>query len=235
MKNQDSQELKKKNSTTLKLKICGMTQPENILEITALQPDYMGFIFHEKSPRNFDNVIPHLPASIKKTGVFVDATLSFIQEKVKKHHFEAVQLHGEETPELCEQLNLALKNTVEQEIEIIKVFSVKEKFDFALLEKYEGKVDYFLFDTKGKNKGGNGYTFNWELLKGYPSTTPFFLSGGIGMEEVGALDSLISYFKKTGKQELLFAIDVNSKFETSPGVKSREVLEKFQCQLKTLP
>lgn len=198
----------------LKLKICGMKFHENIKQVASLKPDYMGFIFFEKSPRNFDAEIPEMDKGIKKTGVFVDASLDFVLEKVKKHQLQAVQLHGKESPEFCAALKV-------EDLEIIKVFSVKDSFDFSNLQQYEGKVDFFLFDTKGKAKGGNGVAFDWEVLKKYPSETPFFLSGGIGLEEVGRLKDF--EFPKT-----FYGIDVNSRFELEPGFKNLETLKELR-------
>lgn len=219
------------SDSDLKIKVCGMGSEENIKEVASLQPDYIGFIFHEKSPRNFQTEIPEISSEIKKTGVFVDATLDYIVEKVKKYNFQAVQLHGKESPEFCRDLrNVQELSTVET----IKVFSVMEEFNFDILKDYEGVVDYFLFDTKGKNKGGNGVLFNWELLKNYPSNTPFFLSGGIGVEEVEKIRELQFYFRNRGKLNILYAIDVNSRFETAPAVKDKNTLIEFKKKLLNL-
>ncbi|MFO8146577.1 MAG: phosphoribosylanthranilate isomerase [Bacteroidota bacterium] len=218
-----------------KLKVCGMKFQENILEIASLKPDYLGFIFYEKSPRNFEDEIPEISSEIKKTGVFVNATSRFILEKVSLYNLKAIQLHGEETPQFCIDLRKELEKLRKtSEVEIIKVFSVNEEFDFDVVFPYEEDVDYFLFDTKGKNKGGNGIAFNWDILKEYPSKNPFFLSGGIGIEEIDAIKSLLAEFQKEGKQNLLYAIDVNSKFEIEPGLKNIEDLAKFQKILKFL-
>jgi len=212
-----------------------MKKAKNIREAAALYPDYLGFIFYEKSPRNFEGEIPEIDPKIKKTGVFVNASVNFIMDKVEKYQFQAIQLHGNETPEFCGELKVALNETKSYKnsdsTEIIKVFSIKDEFDFNRLKPFEGKVDYFLFDSKGKNKGGNGFTFNWEILKDYPSSTPFFLSGGIGLEEVEQIATFRSYLYKIGKEKLLAAIDVNSKFEIEPGVKNIESLAKFQKNL----
>lgn len=211
----------------LKLKICGMKHPENISEVAKLQPDYMGFIFYKKTPRYFEDSIPEISREIKRTGVFVNEDINIILQKIKEHDLNAIQLHGEESDTFCAELKTLL---VETEVEIIKVFSVKDDFDFGLLEAYETVVDYFLFDTKGKNKGGNGITFNWEVLKEYPSKKSFFLSGGIGPEEVEAISELQAYFKENGKENLLYAIDVNSKFEEKAGLKNAEKLKEFRKQ-----
>lgn len=212
-----------------KLKVCGMKFQENILEIASLKPDYLGFIFYEKSPRNFENEIPEISSGIKKTGVFVNASSQFVLEKVSRYKLQAIQLHGEETIQFCTNLRKELKKLKEtSEVEIIKVFSVSEEFDFDIVFPYEEEVDYFLFDTKGKNRGGNGVAFNWGILKEYPSKRPFFLSGGIGIEEIESIKSLLDEFQKKGKQDLLYAIDVNSKFEIEPGLKDLQELEIFK-------
>ncbi|WP_073207052.1 phosphoribosylanthranilate isomerase [Flavobacterium xinjiangense] len=202
----------------MKLKICGMKYPDNILEVGSLLPDYMGFIFWEKSARYFDGVIPNLPKSIKKVGVFVNETTEVILAKAIKYDLQAIQLHGHESVEFC----LNLKNELDSKIEIIKVFSVDDDFDFEVLKPFEAVCDYFLFDTKGKLPGGNGTTFDWKVLEKYPSSKPFFLSGGIGIEELEAV-------KEISKTNLpLYAIDVNSKFEIESGLKNIEKLNSFK-------
>ncbi|WP_340076808.1 phosphoribosylanthranilate isomerase [Leptobacterium sp. I13] len=195
----------------MKLKVCGMKYEENIKEVAMLQPDYMGFIFWEGSKRYLDNPIPKdIPSTIKKTGVFVDATLEEIIEKVKTYTLQAVQLHGKESPELCKQLK-----TEQPQVEIIKVFSIGNNFSFEQLTPYETMCDFYLFDTKGKLPGGNGDTFNWAVLENYPSQKPFFLSGGIGLEQ---LNDIASFCKKEASK-YCYAIDVNSMFEIKPGLK----------------
>jgi phosphoribosylanthranilate isomerase len=218
----------------VKLKVCGMKYSENISEIASLNPDYLGFIFYGKSPRNFEGEITDIPSAIKKTGVFVDAPLEFILGKIRKYNFRAIQLHGDESASFCEEIKLELaKEEKTSAIEIIKVFSIKEEFDFRILKEFEKSVDYFLFDTKGRNKGGNGETFDWEILKNYPSRIPFFLSGGIGTDEIESIKELYSYFEKQGKQHLLYSVDVNSRFEATPGFKNVEMLRKFSRELKS--
>ncbi len=199
----------------MKLKICGMKYPENILEVGALLPDYMGFIFWKKSARYFDGIIPELPKSIQKVGVFVNATLEEILEKIEKHDLQAVQLHGEESVEFCK----TLKKKIPKEMEVIKVFSILDTFDFQVLKPFESVCDYFLFDTKGKLPGGNGTIFDWKVLEKYPSSKPFFLSGGIGIEEMEAVNEIL----KTNLP--VYAIDVNSKFEIEPGLKNIKLLK----------
>ena len=203
-------------------KICGMKYPNNILEIASLLPEYMGFIFWDKSTRYFDGVIPPLPKSIKKVGVFVNESIAVILAKAQTHDLQAIQLHGHESVAFCTEL----RNAVGNDIEIIKVFSVAADFDFEVLQPFEAVCDYFLFDTKGKLPGGNGSTFDWTVLKKYPSTKPFFLSGGIGLEEIDLTTAILA------TQLPIHALDLNSKFETEPGLKDKNLLSKFQHNLK---
>ena len=226
----------------MKLKVCGMKQ--NVEAVASLNPAYLGFIFYDKSPRNFNGDIPEMPDSIKKVGVFVDSELAEVVEKVAEYGLNMVQLHGGESPEYCTKL----KSHIEQgeksrdeisqslhsfrndsSVEIIKVFSIKDEFDFTVLEPYEPVCDYFLFDTKGALPGGNGYAFDWSVLDGYPSNKPFFLSGGIGMNELEKLQE----FSKSDASRFCHAIDVNSRFEIEPGLKHIEELEKFKNNVIT--
>lgn len=205
----------------MKLKICGMKYPDNILEVGSLLPDYMGFIFWDKSARYFDGQLPNLPQSIKKTGVFVNASQEEIVAKVTQYNLQAVQLHGQESVEFCQEL----KTKLAKSIEIIKVFSVDEAFDFDQLQPFETVCDYFLFDTKGKLPGGNGTTFDWKVLENYPSKKPFFLSGGIGLNEIDLVNEIL-------KTDLpIYAIDVNSKFEIEAGLKNSELLNRFKQKI----
>ena len=194
----------------------------NIAEVASLQPDYLGFIFYDQSPRYFEGESLELPSEISKVGVFVDATLAEISNKIETHDLKVVQLHGNETANFCSELKNELQP---EEVEIWKVFSIKDSFDFELIRPYEPIVDKFLFDTKGKNKGGNGYTFNWNVLKDYPSKKPFILSGGIGLMELAKL-------KQIFKTDLpIHAVDVNSKFEIEPGRKNMKELKIFKDEL----
>ncbi len=193
----------------MKLKVCGMRESQNIEQLLALEPDYMGFIFYDKSPRNaggrLDEELLHsFPESTKKMGVFVNADFNDVVEKVGKYKLDLVQLHGDESVEY-------VANLFAVGIKVVKVFSIGESFDFKQLKKYNPFVDYFLFDTKGKARGGNGEVFNWEILKEYDQEVPFFLSGGIDLENVSELKEL--------KGMNIHAIDVNSKFELAPGLK----------------
>ena len=198
-----------------------MREPDNIAALSALQPDYMGFIFWAPSSRYVSEATPSLDKSIKKTGVFVDASVDYIQSSISTHQLQAIQLHGEETPSYC-QLVQGFG------VEVIKAFSVKDAFDFSMLEAYENSCDFFLFDTKGALPGGNGYTFDWSLLKEYPSQKPFFLSGGIGLENTQEIKELLN------TDLPLHAIDVNSKFELAPGLKKIKDITQFKNKLYEL-
>ena len=211
-----------KDITSLKLKVCGMNK--NTTEVAALKPDYLGFIFWKPSKRHFEGKMPSIPHRIKKVGVFVDSSILEIAEKVKTYGLLLVQLHGKETPAFCDELKKAIP-----QLKIIKVFSIKDDFDFEQLKHFEDVCDYYLFDSKGKLPGGNGYTFNWEVLKKYPSTKPYFLSGGIGLEEIDSIKD----FMKRPESKYCEVIDVNSKFEDEPGLKNIEKLKKFKKVLST--
>ena len=204
----------------MKIKICGLKFESNILGLSKLEPDYMGFIFWEKSKRLVIDSTPNLSQTkIKKTGVFVNADFEKIKDKVRVHKLEAIQLHGLESPEFCEKIkNLG--------VEIIKAFSIDENFNFNVLEKYELCSDYFLFDTKGKSPGGNGFSFDWEILRNYKYEKKFFLSGGIGIESINAI-------KKIKNLSLpVFCVDINSRFELNPGEKNIELIKSFKNRLE---
>ncbi len=203
--------------TTLQVKVCGMREPENIGELVALQPDYIGFIFYRKSSRYAGEKLnpdytKHLPATVQKVGVFVNESLETILEITKKFGLQAVQLHGNETPALCQQLKQA-------GFLVLKAFALDDDFDFNGLEAYESTCDYYLFDTKGQQHGGNGFTFNWQILNNYYLETPFFLSGGLDLEHASAI--------KTSHWPQLRGIDINSRFELEPGLKNISKIKKM--------
>jgi phosphoribosylanthranilate isomerase len=205
----------------VQIKICGMKFPENIAAIAALRPDFLGFIFYEKSTRYFENSIPNIDHSIKKVGVFVNASYNEIEEKVKLYDLDFVQLHGDESPEFCTLIETTL-------VKVIKAFSIDNKFNFNSLKKYINHCSYFLFDTKGPKYGGNGFTFDWSVLENYPFEKPYFLSGGIGLENTKDIEL---FFKKKYAKYCL-AIDLNSKFEIEPGLKNHAMVSEFIEQLK---
>lgn len=195
----------------------------NTLEVSTLDPDYLGFIFFNKSERNYETGIPILPKTIKKVGVFVNESIETVVSTVQKHQLHVIQLHGEETPEWIISLKDSLAGN---SLEIWKVFSIDDQFSFEVLLNYESLVDKFLFDTKGINKGGNGIAFNWNILGSYPSQKPFFLSGGIGPESVPDIKNILK-----SKELPLVGLDLNSKFEIAPGNKNISALKTFIDEL----
>ncbi len=195
-----------------------MRDPDNIREVLKLSPDYLGFIFYPKSPRFVkDYPAVDFPSSVKKVGVFVNASEREIGEKRISFGLDVLQLHGDESPELCHILK-------QSGVEIIKVFRVDENFDFELPRKYEDFVDYFLFDTATKDFGGSGKKFDWRLLKGYNNARPIFLSGGIGPDDSASILEIEGLNIK--------AIDINSCFEIEPALKDVETLKRFISELR---
>lgn len=199
---------------TVKIKICGLKHAGNIRDVLALQPDYVGFIFHPASKRFVDGLDAAWVAGLagpKKTGVFVNAEIGAIRETTNRYGFQAVQLHGNERPADCAAVKAA-------GVEVIKAFGIGEHFDWTILNDYETVVDYFLFDTKSAQHGGTGIRFDWNLLRGNQTDKPFFLSGGIGPENFQ--DAL-----RLGDSRL-YALDLNSRFETEPGLKDTALLKR---------
>ncbi|MGZ4034723.1 MAG: phosphoribosylanthranilate isomerase [Bacteroidia bacterium] len=195
------------------LKICGLKHKENIEQVAALKPDFMGFIFYPESKRFVGEYfrMPEIFPEIKKVGVFVNAKAGYIIEKIDEYNLDLIQLHGNESASFCEVMSHIVK--------VIKAFGIDENFDFNILENYKGSCDYFLFDTKTEGHGGSGKQFDWKFLENYKSDVPFFLSGGIGLKEIEDVQNL--KLKVAG-------IDVNSKFETEPGIKNIKELEKIK-------
>ena len=205
----------------MKIKICGMKYPENIEYLALLKPDFLGFIFYEKSKRFVgDNLLIkdlHIDKNTQKVGVFVNASHEYILENIKKHDLDLVQLHGDETPDFCAYL-------FKQNIKISKAFQVDEDFDFKILDVYKDVCNYFLFDTKTKHYGGSGRKFDWDILSGYDNEKPFFLSGGIDIDDAQNIKQL--------KGLNIFAIDINSKFEIEPGLKDVGKIGVFMEELR---
>lgn len=198
----------------LKIKVCGMKFTANRETVEKLPVDFLGFIFYPKSKRFVgENAEPGLFNSAKtKVAVFVNENAFEILGLAKNLGFEFVQLHGKENPKTCRLLK-------KQGLKVIKAFNLNEDFDFLSLEAYEKSVDYFLFDAKTDLPGGSGKKFNWEILEKYQGKVPFFLSGGIGPEDVEAVKKL--------EHPQLCGIDLNSGFEGEPGVKNVGKLKEF--------
>jgi len=199
-----------------------MRTPENISGVAFAFPDYLGFIFYPKSKRFVgmepsQKIMAIVPDSVKRVGVFVDEAPEKVLETVQNWNLDVVQLHGNETPEYCQQIQ-------DLGITIFKAFSVDDQFDFEILNAYSGVCDYFLFDTKSQLPGGTGQKFNWQLLENYKVDVPFFLSGGISPDD---LDAVLNF-----RHPQLFGIDINSGFEISPGVKDKEKIEQFINEIR---
>jgi len=203
----------------LKIKVCGMRDAGNIRDVAELAPDLMGFIFYDRSPRYVgeDFVMPALPDTIGKTGVFVKEPLENVLRLARQYGLSYVQLHSDETPEYCAEVR---KNG----LKVLKAFAVDAAFDFEPLKAFEGQADYYLFDTKGDGYGGHGIAFDWHILDKYTLDTPFFIAGGISNRTIG---KLLQY-----EHPRFSGIDVNSRYEISPGVKDREALEEMFVKLK---
>ncbi|KAB7726167.1 phosphoribosylanthranilate isomerase [Rudanella paleaurantiibacter] len=206
----------------MNVKVCGLRDADNLKEVAALNPDFVGFIFYDKSPRFVGEeldveVVRSLPRNIRKVGVFVNASPESIIRNVKKYDLQYVQLHGTETPDFCKSLRM-------RGINIIKAFRVDETFNFSMLNNYKLQCDFFLFDAKGEQPGGNGFAFDWSLLSRYDNEKPFFISGGIGLNNLADLEQ-IRHLK-------LYGVDVNSQVEVSPGVKDIEKLKELISRVR---
>lgn len=200
----------------MKVKVCGMKYPENMQALAAIPVDMMGMIFYEKSLRYAGNPdaeeINALPPSILKVGVFVDASIAYIADKTERYQLRMVQLHGHESPVFCKELK-------KQGILIIKAFPVEEPDDLKKCLFYDNCCDYYLFDTRTPQYGGSGKKFDWKILSAYQGEKPFFLSGGIAPEDAKAIGQL--------NYPPLFAVDLNSRFEQSPGLKDIDKIKLF--------
>jgi phosphoribosylanthranilate isomerase len=198
------------------IKICGMRDHENIMDVATLSPQYFGFIFYAKSPRfvGEEFLLPeNFPRVIKKVGVFVNEENATILLKAKKLGLDLIQLHGNESVAQAEELKAS-------GLGVIKVFSVHDEFGFKETTTFRKAVDYFLFDTKGKFYGGNAEAFNWDILRKYDQETPFFLSGGLSPENVHNVNDILSMN--------IHALDLNSGVEFSPGLKSLEKIKNIK-------
>ncbi|MCB9339404.1 MAG: phosphoribosylanthranilate isomerase [Lewinellaceae bacterium] len=229
----------------MKLKICGLKHPDNARQLLTLAPDYLGFIFYKKSPRYVGEPadldwVKNLPGPTQKVGVFVNEDVEIMKKTAELLDLQVIQLHGEESPEVCSFLK-------EEGLEVWKAFGVDEDFDFGKTKPYAGVADKFLFDTKGKNRGGNGVAFDWSLLGKYEGETPFVLSGGIGplpltpkgeptdfqvseLRKLWRSDNRASEGSPSGVRGLT-VLDINSRFETEPGLKDFNLVKKFKHEL----
>jgi len=203
----------------LKVKVCGNTQSKNLKEVCNLQPDFIGFIFYDKSKRfvdSSDEIKQPLGVDAKRVGVFVNASEQEIVQKAEEFELDYIQLHGDETPEFCSKIN--------QIKPVFKAFQVNNNFNFNILNIYLSSCYAFLFDTSSNQHGGSGKKFDWGLLQDYTLEKKFMLSGGINENDAEIINN-IDHPKMMG-------IDLNSKFETRPGIKDITKLFNFLIQLR---
>ena len=223
-------------SDKLQLKVCGITGIQQAEALEAMGVDYIGFIFYAPSKRyvlsnlSIESLKSFQPAHAKKVGVFVNESIELVVNTVITAGLDMVQLHGDEDEAYFVALNNKLKqlqaaaansNEPIADIKLIKVFRVGDKM--PVIESYDAVADYFLFDTDSKLYGGTGAHFNWELLKGNAIDKPFFLSGGIGPNDLGGIEVM----KQTKAGKTMTTLDVNSQFEITPGVKNLEKIKTF--------
>lgn len=195
-------------------KVCGMREAGNIREVEALGIDWMGFIFWAHSARNVSLKPDYLPSRCKRVGVFVNAPMAFIREKVREFGLDILQLHGGEDADFIRQLRTELPS-----LSVVKALNVAREEDLEQSKRYEGLCDYFLFDTKAEKVGGNGKAFDWDILHSYKGNTPFLLSGGIGPDDKERLRAF--------HHPQMAGIDLNSRFEIRPAVKDIHLLKSF--------
>ena len=231
------------------IKVCGLRETENIREVSNLGVDLLGFIFWPDSPRyvkmissqagimpdyseeRLKNAKSNEPEAdtpscrqIGRVGVFVDDMPQNIVTRVYNYDLDYVQLHGDESPTMIKNLRRTLEPDIKPGIKIIKAFGIETADDLSQCEAYEELVDLFLFDTKTPAKGGSGESFDWSVLSAYQGNTPFLLSGGIGPDDVQKIKSF--------RHPQFIGIDLNSRFETEPGVKDIGKLQKFIQDIK---
>lgn len=197
------------------IKVCGMRDADNIRAVEALGVNWLGLIFWPRSSRYVAAPPAYLPTKAKRVGVFVDADIDDIRSTAETYSLDIIQLHGSETPEFVSQL----RSSCGDSITIIKAFNIATSADLEQTKCYEDIIDYFLFDTKGKSVGGNGEKFDWSVLADYDGKTPFLLSGGIGPDDAERV--------KTFSHPRCIGIDLNSRFESAPGLKDSILIKQF--------
>jgi len=204
----------------MKVKVCGISQLDQLEPLDAIGVDFVGMIFFSQSTRNVYNrlfawEVKPLPLHMKKVGVFVNTDEEYIMSQVEAYGLDLVQLHGDETPAFCK--------TISEQVAVSKAFRItrtnEQNIDW-MIRPYEEYCDYYLFDTNRKNAyGGTGEKFDWKVLNENKINKPFFLSGGIALEDAEKL--------KAFEHPFFYAVDINSKFEISPGVKDLAAITTF--------
>lgn len=208
----------------MRIKVCGMTQPEQVAQLSGLGVTFAGFIFYPKSPRY---VFKHMTTtqirkenSVNKVGVFVNATIEEVLHMVDECRLHMVQLHGDESPKYCEK--------IADYVSVVKAFRLSENDSVDwMIRPYMEVCDMFMFDTMGAGYGGTGKKFDWSMIRNTVIGKPFFLSGGIEPGDEASLRQ----FSAEPVAKALFAVDINSRFESSPGVKDMEKVKIFADQL----
>ncbi len=235
----------------MKLKVCGLTKINQIQELISLNTDFLGFIFYEKSPRF---VLNHLSleeiSEINhqgKVGVFVNETVEKISEISEKAKLSFIQLHGDEDEEFVKKLRLSLSKNIKI-IKVIRIGNDFEKFKNEIskisnltrgeaeLSEAKSQISNLLFDTDSKAFGGTGKTFDWQILNEIEISIPYFLSGGISLENIKNLQNFVKVNMRENKTltklNTPFALDINSKFEIEPGIKDIEKIKTLKSLLK---
>lgn len=216
----------------MKIKICGLKEPDNIAAVAQLDPDLIGFIFYPKSTRYAagDKLLNYLEeesealSGIDRVGVFVNEEIDQILSLAHDYRLNYVQLHGDESPAYCQELQLLWSVSSMHRARIIKAFRIDESFDWSRANAYAAYCPLLIFDTKGAQPGGTGEQWDWSLLDNYTGVTPFLLSGGIGPDDVKAVQA-VNHAQFSG-------VDLNSKFEIEPGRKDVDLLRNFITTLK---
>jgi len=217
-----------------------MRDADNIRAVAALDIDFLGFIFYPQSPRYAQKAVPETELMTntatasrrngmvmrkpQRVGVFVDETPQAIIAHIHNDQLDYVQLHGHELPEMIDHLKRAVISDNHHSLKVIKAFSISKPDDLLQTKAYEGVADLFLFDTPTESYGGSGKKFDWQMLQAYDGHTPFLLSGGIGPEDIDRIHKF--------EHPQCIGIDLNSRFETVPGIKDVEALRRFTEKLR---
>ena len=209
----------------MKIKVCGNTLPQQVNALDDMGVTFAGFIFYPKSPRYMvQKISPEKMRQIKgkiiKVGVFVNPTHDELMKTVEDYRLDMVQLHGDESPKFCDR--------IADYISVIKAFRMSDNDSVHhMTQAYASICDFFMFDTLGAGYGGTGKKFDWDMLQKSPPAKPYFLSGGIELNDKTKLEGFVT----TPAAEKLFAVDINTKFEISPGVKDLDAIKKFAVGL----
>lgn len=217
----DNAAVERPRHSDMVIKVCGLRDTDNMRQVASLTPMLVGFIFYKRSPRYVgdpqDDFLSSLPSFVHPVAVFVNASLRQVRNTVDRYGFRIVQLHGNESAGYCAELK-------KLGLTVFKAVGVSDGMDWESLRVYEGIVDAFVFDTRSRSHGGSGRRFDWRLLDGYRLSVPYLLSGGIGPDNV---DDIVAAMRPG-----MVGIDINSRFETEPGVKNVPELVKFILSLR---